>query len=360
MALRIGFAFNQKPSEEEEPPSRASHDLFAEWDEPDTIEAVAEALSRAGDVIRLEADAHLPARLLSTRPDIVFNIAEGLHGPTREAHVPAICEYFGIPYTGSDPLALALGLDKRRTKEIISARGVRTPRWTVAGNGAGKLRLDTLDFPLFVKPLYEGSSKGIDVGSLCTSEEQARDRIDWVEDQYTQPALVEEFLAGREFTVAILGNGNKARVLPPVEIRFDSLPQGAPPIYGWEAKWIWDTPEQPLSIFECPASLEPTLEKEIAEAALSAFDALGCRDWARVDLRLDGRGAPHVLEINALPGILPDPRQNSCFPKAARASGMDYPTMILTVLDAAMERLGIQGRPQLHMSSSVNALAEAS
>ncbi|TFH55349.1 MAG: D-alanine--D-alanine ligase, partial [Gemmatimonadales bacterium] len=116
----------------------------------------------------------------------------------------------------------------------------------------------------------------------------------------------------------------------------------APPLYGWEAKWIWDTPEDPLSIFDCPAALEPRLEAEISEAALGAFRALGCRDWSRVDLRLDSDGAPHVLEINPLPGILPDPRQNSCFPKAARAIGMDYPTMILAVLDAALKRLGME------------------
>ncbi len=346
LALRIGFAFNEKPSEEEEPPSKASHDRFAEWDDPATIAAVAEALGAAGTVIPLEADGEFPARLKSTRPDIVFNIAEGLHGPNREAHVPAICEYFDIPYTGSDPLALSLGLDKRRSKEIMAARGVRTPRWTVAGNGTGPLHVNDLTFPLFVKPLYEGSSKGIDVGSLCLSEEETRARVRWVEEQYSQAALVEEFLTGREFTVAVLGNGDGARILPPVEIRFDSLPPGAPPLYGWEAKWIWDTPEDPLSIFDCPASLEPRLEAEISEAALGAFRALGCRDWSRVDLRLDSDGAPHVLEINPLPGILPDPRQNSCFPKAARAAGMDYPTMILAVLDAALERFGDGGGPE--------------
>ncbi len=345
MALRIGFAYNEKPSEEEEPPSKASHDRYAEWDDPDTIDAVADALGLAGEVISLEADEEFPHRLRDARPDIVFNIAEGLHGPSREAHVPAICEFFGVPYTGSDPLTLALGLDKQRTKEVLAARGVRTPRWTAAGDGAGPLRTDGLAFPLFVKPLYEGSSKGIDVGSLCRDPEEVAARVRWVQEAYHQPALVEEFLTGREFTVAILGNGAGARVLPPVEIRFDTLPAGAPPLYGWEAKWVWDTPEAPLSIFQCPASLDTTLEGEIAAAALGAFHALGCRDWSRVDLRLDAQGRPHVLEVNALPGILPDPTQNSCFPKAARAAGMDYDRMILAVLEAALERLGMAPTP---------------
>ena len=341
MALRIGFAFNEKPSEEEEPPSSTSHDRFAEWDDPKTIAAVAEALGHAGTVIPLEANEDFPQRLRDSKPDIVFNIAEGLHGPNREAHVPAICEFYGIPYTGSDPLTLALGLDKERTKEVLAARGVPTPRWTVAGHGAGPFRLDGLSYPLFVKPLYEGSSKGIDVGSLCGTREAAGARVKWVEENYAQPALVEEFLTGREFTVAILGNGDGARALPPVEIRFDALPDGAPPLYGWEAKWVWDTPENPLSIFRCPAHLSPELEADIAGAALGAFHALGCRDWARVDVRLDSSGRANVLEVNALPGILPDPEQNSCYPKAARAAGLDYDRMILSVLEVAMERLGM-------------------
>ncbi len=342
MALRIGFTFNEKPSEEEEPPSSASHDRFAEWDDPSTIKAVAEALGQAGSVIPIEADEDLPQRLRETRPDIIFNIAEGLYGPNREAHVPAICEYFGIPYTGSDPLTLALGLDKRRTKEVLSARGIRTPRWTVAGNGTGPLRSAGLRFPVFVKPLFEGSSKGIDTGSLCSDVAAAAARVGLVEERYGQPALVEEFLTGREFTVAVLGNGPGGTVLPPVEIRFDSLPAGAPHLYGWEAKWVWDTPEAPLSIFECPARVGDELGHAIATAAQAAFDALGCRDWARIDLRLDSEGHPHVLEVNPLPGILPDPRQNSCFPKAARAAGMSYEEMILAVLDAALERLGMR------------------
>jgi D-alanine-D-alanine ligase len=355
LALRIGFAFNEKPSEEEEPPSSVSHDRFAEWDDPETIAAVAEALGRAGTVIPLEADESFPQRLRESQPDIVFNIAEGLHGPNREAHVPAICEFYGIPYTGSDPLTLALGLDKQRTKEVLAARGVPTPRWTVSGNGNRTLRLDGLGYPLFVKPLYEGSSKGIDVGSLCGTRMEAEARVRWVEERYAQPALVEEFLTGREFTVAILGNGLGTRVLPPVEIRFDSLPLGAPPLYGWEAKWVWDTPDAPLSIFECPAPLSRDLEAEIAGVVLGAFHALGCRDWARVDVRLDASGRANVLELNALPGILPDPEQNSCYPKAARAAGISYDGMILAVLETAMERLGM-ARAVTPMASGLSTL----
>jgi D-alanine-D-alanine ligase len=354
MTLRIGFAFNRKPatdedpSSSEEPPSEEppstgpSPDLYAEWDEPETIDAVASALGQAGEVIHLEATSDFPHLLRASLPDIVFNIAEGLHGPNREAHVPAICEFFDVPYTASDPLTLALALDKRRAKEIFLACGVPTPAWCLQRAGGHK---DPLLFgagPWIVKPLYEGSSKGIPATALCASAEAVDRRVAEIGDAYDQPALVEEFLPGREFTVGVLGNGASARALPIVEIRFDALPAGAAPLYGYEAKWLWDTPEQPLEIFDCPADLDATSRDRIAATALAAYDALGCRDWARVDVRLDAAGTPNVIEINPLPGILPDPRQNSCLPKAARAAGMGYDDLILAVLDFALTRYGLQ------------------
>jgi D-alanine-D-alanine ligase len=345
MSLRIGFAYNEKPADDGEPPSSSpagTHDLYAEWDAPETIDAVAAALARAGSVIRLEADASFPVRLQQTRPDIVFNIAEGLHGPNREAHVPAICEFLDVPHTGSDPLALCLGLDKRRSKEAFLARGVPTPAFRVASRLNGAVEpLRGLRLPVMVKPLFEGSSKGIPESALCRSADAVRRRVAEIGAAYDQPALVEEFLPGREFTCAVLGNGDAARVLPPVEVRFDALPAGAAPIYGYEAKWLWDTSEAPLQIFDCPAAVDPALGQALASAALAAFHALGCRDWARVDLRLDADGEPQVIEINPLPGILPRPEQNSCFPKAARAAGLSYDELILAVLDHALDRYGL-------------------
>lgn len=352
--LRIGFAFNQKPegdvevassdeppsSASDEPPSSRLHDRFAEWDAPATIDAVAHALSRAGTVIRLEADEDFPARLRTARPDIVFNIAEGLNGPNREAHVPAICEFFGVPHTASDPLTLALAHHKARAKEAFAARGVATPAWCVA-HPDRPFGLPAAD-AWIVKPVHEGSSMGIAESSLCHDAGAVGARVHAIAAQYAQPALIEAFLPGREFTVAILGNGAEAHALPIVEIALSALPAGAAPIYGYEAKWLWDVPEQPLPIFECPAQLDGALTHAIEDVALRAYHALGCRDWARIDVRLDADGAPHVLEINPLPGILPDPRQNSCFPKAARAAGMDYDTLILSVLDIALRRTGLR------------------
>ena len=355
MPLRIGLAYNQKPAEDGQPPSgepsdeeppsgepphSRSHDRFAEWDEPATIAAVEAALCTVGSVVRLEADAHFPDRLRQALPDIVFNIAEGLHGPSREAHVPAMCEYYGVPYTGSDVLTLALALDKRRAKEVFVARGVPTAPFTILQRATDPLP-QGFPLPAVVKPVHEGSSMGIPERALCDSAEAVRQRAAEIARDYHQPALVEAFLPGREFTVAVLGNDGDTRALPVVEIEFDALPAGAAPLYGYEAKWVWDTTEAPLEIFQCPAHIPPALDAEIREVALGAFHALGCRDWARVDVRLDADGRASVLEINPLPGILPDPRQNSCFPKAARAAGIGYDAMITGVLDVALRRCGM-------------------
>lgn len=330
------------------PPVAASM-AFAEWDAPETIGAVEHALRAAGEVVHLHADESLPTALLENPPDVVFNLAEGRGGRCREAHVPAMLEYLEIPYTGSDPLTLALTLDKAMTKRVLEAAGVPTPAFRVLGEDAGgseaRASVDevaaVLGLPLIVKPLHEGSSIGIGDASLCADGPSLRRAVEEIREGLGQPALVERFLPGREFTCALLGNGSALRTLPLVEIDFAALPAGANPIYGYEAKWVWDRPQEPLRIFHCPAEVESGLARRLEETARAAFRALGCRDWARVDLRLDESGRPMVLEINALPGVLPDPEQNSCFPKAARAAGMEYDEMILAVLGAARERCGV-------------------
>ena len=333
--MRIGFTFNVKPGAS----APDVDDRYAEWEDEETIAGVEAALARAGDVIRLEASDDLPFRLKDARPDIVFNIAEGLYGPNRESHVPAICEFWSMPYTGSDPLTLALCLDKGRTKEILSHHGIPTAPFTVVG---GPEELDGFAaWPAIVKPLHEGSSMGITRSSYCRSRAEVRRAIEGVVARYRQPALVEGYLGGREFTCAILGNGKDARTLPIIEINFAALPPDAVPIYSYEAKWIWDRPEEPLDIFRCPADVGPELAAAVESTSLAAYRVLRCRDWARIDLRCDDRGVPHVLEVNPLPGIHPDPAMHSCLPKAARAAGLDYSQMILSVLRAGAARHGL-------------------
>lgn len=368
----IGLAYNQKPEPteltspvseggrqedgelprpDEEPPSRIldlsiaeliARDEFAEWDSPATIAAVESALSRLGKVVRLEANEDFPERLRQTRPDIVFNIAEGFHGVNREAHVPAICEFFGIPYSGSDPFTLTLCLDKARTKETLTFHGIPTPKFAVVEkledlNVAAK----GLDLPLFVKPLHEGSSKGITDSNLCWDRSRLLSQAKFLLENYKQPVLVEEYLPGKEFTCAVLGNGDEATVLPLVGMNFESLPKGALPIYSFDAKFVWDRPENPLDIFQCPARITKELQASIERVTLDAFRVLGCRDWARIDVRLDADGKPNVLEVNPLPGILPDPADNSCLPKAARAAGIGYEELIQNCLKYAAARQGV-------------------
>src|SRR5713101_5809937 len=268
--MRIGLAYNQKPdaNSAEQPPSTS--DAFAEWDDPSTIDAVEQALGLFGRVIRLEADDLFPQALALARPDLVFNMAEGLHGQNREALVPAICEYLNVPYTGSDPLTLALSLHKGRTKEILSHRGVPTAPFACIESASDLTGL-ALSFPLFVKPIAEGSGKGIFVNNLCHDAEQLRARALFLLQHYAEPVLVEPYLPGPEYTVAILGNGPAASCLPIVGFDFSALPPGAPPVYGYEAKWVWDTPAQPLAIFQCPARLPRRLQREIERTALDAY-----------------------------------------------------------------------------------------
>ncbi|MBA2626955.1 MAG: D-alanine--D-alanine ligase [Gemmatimonadales bacterium] len=319
-------------------------DLYAEWDEPATIDAVERALSALGTVIRLEANDTFPSALATARPDFVFNIAEGLYGPNRESHVPAICEFLGIPCHASDPLALSLTLHKGRAKEIMAQHGVPTAPFVMA-RSRDDARNVSLPFPLFAKPAFEGSGKGVSVRSLCQNRAELVAQVDDLLATYQQPVLIETYLPGQEFTVAVIGNGAEARCLPLVAFRFDTLPAGAPPIYGYEAKWLWDTLSNPLEIFDCPAPIAEPLAEAIRSAALAAYRALDCRDWCRIDVRCDAAGNPMVVELNPLPGILPDPRDNSCFPKAARAAGMSYDELIQTVADIAWRR--ISGRSLL-------------
>lgn len=290
-------------------------------------------------MIRLEAREDFPLRLHQARPDIVFNIAEGLWGPNREAHVPSICEFWNIPYTGSDPMTLSICLDKGRTKEILAHHGIPTAHFKVVHrpeelNGFPKP-------PAIVKPIHEGSSKGITQRSFCRTRVEIEEAAAFVLETYRQPALVERWLPGREFTCAVLGNGAEARVLPIVELNFDALPAGALKFYSYEAKWLWDTPQRPLKIFRCPAPISRSLRAAIEKTVLAAYHVLRCRDWARIDVRCDERGAPQVVEVNPLPGILPDPEMNSCYPKAARAAGMDYGALVRAVLRAGAGRYGL-------------------
>jgi D-alanine-D-alanine ligase len=326
------------PEDDEPPPS----DFLAECDSDETIEAVAAALRARHDVTMFESDEDAYPRLRAERPDLVFNMSERLFGPNREAHIPAICEILDIPYTGSDPMTLSICLDKSRAKEILSYYRIPNPAFWIVEPGV-PLPEDIV-LPAIVKPLYEGSSKGIRDNSVVDTRADLAARIRDVATAYKQPAIVERFLRGREFTVGVLGNYPHLEILPVVEIDHSLLPPGARPIYSYEAKWVWDTPQNPLAIFKCPAQIPAELLGRIESIVTDTCRILRVRDWCRIDVRLDEAGSPHILEVNPLPGVLPNPEDNSCLPKAARTAGYGYADLILRVVDEAAIRTGLVGR----------------
>lgn len=316
--LRVGLTYNMK---------RVTNEAEAEFDSPRTIQAICSAIESFGhSVVQLEAKPELPHRLLATKPDVVFNIAEGIRGRGREAQVPALLELLGIPYSGSDSTTMSLCLDKGLTKQILRAAKIDTPDWQVLVTGREKLK--TLRYPVIVKPNAEGTSKGITSASVVHDEPAAIAAAQLLIERYRQPALVEEYIAGREFTVGLLGD-RRLRVLPPMEIVF--LKGDATPVYGFEEKQAW----MDYMRWDCPANLTPVELERIETIARNTFFALHCRDVARIDLRMAHDGTVYVIECNPLPGLAPD---YSDLSNIAKAVSMDYRTLIAEILAGCIAR----------------------
>ncbi len=347
--MKVALTFNVKPESESflqelspvqkntQHQAEKAVDTYAEWDTWETINSIKNALATYHDVELVEANEFAFEKFKEIRPDIVFNIAEGLKCISREAQIPAMLDMLRIPYTGSDPLALATCLDKARTKEILTYHGIANPKFILADK-IDRINGHKLNFPLIVKPYSEGSGKGIFSTSYVKDDLELEREVGRVLSEYDQPALIEEFLPGREFTVAVLGNDDEAEVLPIVEINYNDFPDDFIPIYSFEAKWILDTKENPLDVFTCPAIISKDLEFQIKRTVLRAYKTLRCKDWSRIDVRLDSNNIPNIIEINPIPGILPNPEDNSCFPKAARTIGLSYDDMVNKVLYVAAKR----------------------
>ncbi|KAF0150350.1 MAG: D-alanine-D-alanine ligase-like protein [Ignavibacteria bacterium] len=345
--LKVALTYNVKPEEnisgERTPLSSNSNaiknfnDTYAEWDSIETINAIKDSLQLYHEVIMIEANEDAFEKFRNIKPDIVFNVAECANSTSREAQIPAMLDMLQIPYSGSDPLTLTTCLDKARTKEVLSYHGIPTSKFLLL-EALRDLEKFNLRFPVIMKPVAEGSSKGIFDSSLINNIGELKSRLTELFSEYNQPFLLEEFLPGREFTVAILGNEEESIVLPIVELNLHELPSHLAPIYSYEAKWVVDTKDNPLNIFSCPAKITYDLARIISDTALRTYKVLRCKDWSRIDIRLDANGIPNVIEINPLPGVLPDPNDNSCYPKAARTAGLSYQEMINKVLNAAIKR----------------------
>jgi D-alanine-D-alanine ligase len=327
--MRIGLSYDLKG--EVEAGLNQVEDAQEEYDYPETIELIASALGAGGhSVVKLGGGRAFLNKVLSEKLDFVFNIAEG-RGTyrSREAQVPSVLEMLGIPYTGSDPLSLAVCLDKPLTKQLATQNGVLTPAWRIITDRTGldAVSWDGFTFPAIIKPAFEGSSKGIRNTSLTHSPAQAREVIAELLEQYRQPVMAEEFIVGDEVTVGLTGNG------PPRVVGIMRIVPKQPEdyfVYSLEVKRDWKR----LVDYECPAQLQSGTMETIARSSLKVFNALGCRDVARVDFRVTPKGEPFFIEINPLPGL----GDYSDLVIMALKLGWRYEALIGAILNAARER----------------------
>ncbi len=333
--MKIGIAYDLK-SDFDGAARTGPEDALEEYDSPATVDAIERVLTVHGyEVQRLGGGRNFLAAVLEAPPDLVFNIAEGRGSRSREAHVPAVCEMLGVAYTHSDPLTMALSLDKGAAKRIAQSFGVPTPRFAVIEN-ARDLESVSLEYPLFAKPLFEGSSMGIRRNSKLENEAALRERIGKLLRDYAEPVLVEEFCSGPEFTVAILGAGAGARVVAAMEI-IPKKVATAEFVYSLEIKRSsdWESEME----YAVPPRRTPREIAAIEAVALGAYCALGCRDIARVDVRTGRDGAPQFIEANPLPGIAPGWSDLALLWKQL---GRTYDDLISSVVAEACARLGVR------------------
>ncbi len=309
-----------------------SEEETAEFDRPDTIQAIDAALQELGyQTDRIGNAKRLVERLAQgDRWDLVFNVAEGLHGVAREAQVPAILDVYAIPYTFSDPLVLALAMHKNLTKTVVEQAGILTPAFALVTE-PGEIDAVKLPFPLFAKPVAEGTSKGVTAASKIADRQALRQVVTELLDQFRQPVLVETFLSGREFTVGLTGTGTEAEVVGTVEINL--LPGADAEVYSYLNK---EQCEELVRYTLVRPHDDPLVER-VNDMALAVWRLLRCRDGGRVDIRCDAQDQPHFLEANPLPGLHP---QHSDLPILCGFMGIPYLGLIDRIVRSARQRIG--------------------
>lgn len=344
IAVLANIKDDNQPKPEGVPP-----DAFADFDHIETIDSLRAALETDGHKTAfIQADRDLPYALREVKPDICFNIAEGLGGDAREAQVPALLEMLGIPYTGSRVLTNGISLDKTLTKRIWRDRRLPVAPFQEFNIGDEPLRPE-LKFPLFVKPAREGTGMGVDLKAIVQNEIELRERAQYIINVYHQPALVETFLPGREFTVGILGRADAKLYSRHPEwyekdgfhrfpiLELDSSRSVTPWVYSHEAK-SKDVGADGAPGYFCPAEIEPELEKKLKYFALRAHQILNALDVSRTDIRLDEEGSPRLIEINTLPGLTPD-YSDLCLQAAAES--IRYEDLVLDILYLGASRWGM-------------------
>ena len=340
-------------------PEGVPPDAFADFDHIETVNAIRTALETDGhSTVFIQADRDIPYALREVKPDICFNIAEGLGGDAREAQVPALLEMLGIPYTGSRVLANGISLDKTLTKRIWRDRRLPVAPFQEFIIGDEPLRPE-LKFPLFVKPAREGTGMGVDTNAIVNNEKELRERSLYIINTYLQPALVETFLPGREFTVGVLGRRDAKHYSCHPEwyekdgfhrfpiLELDTSHSATPWVYGLEEKSRDVGPDDSPGYF-CPANIEHELEKKLKYFAVRAHLLLNALDISRTDIRLDEEGNPRLMEINTLPGLTPN-YSDLCL--QAKAEGIRYEDLILEILYLAASRWGMMESSEVSNSS---------
>ncbi|MBW2989394.1 ATP-grasp domain-containing protein [Candidatus Woesearchaeota archaeon] len=308
---------------------RSPKDKFDDMDSHKTISRIRDAFGKKHDVDVIEASPEALDSLRKKRYDFVFNFSEGVEGANRELYFPAVLEMLKIPFTGSCALAIGITFNKIMTKKILSYHNIATPGFhCIKSPGEDMFSNISLMLPWIIKPAYEGSSIGISEDNIVISKEKAMEKAKEIVEKYGQPAMIEEFLEGREFTVCILGNSS-LEILPIVEIRSREN----------SSRMIWDKSKRSANYFDCPP-LPGEMEEKIKEMAKKAYHAVGCKDWARIDFRCDKDGKPYVIEINGIAGL----SDRSAFPFAAAKAGISFDGLMEKILAYSMERHAAEGK----------------
>ncbi|MDD5617801.1 MAG: ATP-grasp domain-containing protein [Candidatus Omnitrophica bacterium] len=326
----IGFTYDVK----EDMPLKDGDpiDLNAEFDHQETVDFIKESIESIGHkVLPIGNVGNLLKMLPDLKVDIVLNICEGVNSRNREAQVPIILETFGIPYIGSDGLTMSLALDKIMSKKTFIADGIPTPRYIGIESPKDLINLDHMKFPMIVKMRYEGTSKGLSDKSVVYNDKELKKQAEFLFDTYKTPALIiEEMISGKEFTVPLIGN-DSVEALPSVQVIVDKKYDLGDIIY------TFDFVTYPGVEYICPAKIDEKLEMQMRDLAIRTYKAVDCRDFGRVDFRVDKNNKPYVLEINPLPSLSPE----DAFNLSPQAAGYDYNKAIAKIIDAGLKRYGL-------------------
>jgi len=316
--------------------------LEGDFDDPITTKWQIKHLKSLGySILPIEANEKAYFKLFRLRKkiDLVFNVAEGIYGKDRELQMPAMLEMLQIPYTGSSPLTHAFSLNKAKAKEIFLANNIPTADFQAVESTGFTLK-KTLKFPLIVKPIAEGSSMGITNQSVVYDEIGLKKQVKKILKIFNEPALIEPFLEGREFSIAMLGN--PPVILPIIESNHRILPKKYLPIDSYEVKWFFEE-EGHADYLICPAKIDKKLENKIKKICYKVWEVLNVVDWCRIDIRCDKDENPYVLEINSPSGITPpEVSMTSYFPLAARVAGIDYKNLLKKIVETALKRFNLK------------------